>query len=227
MLIPPSSRLRSKGAAFITLLVILLALSTCGYIHEKGKFTDVVNMRDQLLIEQAGMQRALEAKPKEVVKLVETKVPVEVVKLVKEKVLVPVASGTITGESQPIEIPLTNLEPTQQQLEVGVALDGWYFMALDRAGTIYTSGAYTVTLTSGNWADTRTFDSRSNLNMDVRVSQDITNNLRDHAAERRIRVGIRPAKQWRLGWQAGLGLSYDPFGQEVAPAAYIGYGVSF
>lgn len=42
----------------------------------------------------------------------------------------------------------------------------------------------------------------------------------------RFALGLRRPSQWRTGWVAGVGVSADVYGR-TAPAAFVGYGISF
>lgn len=229
MLIRPNSLLRNKWAAATVLALILLGLATCGYVRERSHRMQYGVELDTALLESVGLKQALESKPREVIKLVEKKIPVEVTKLIEQRVLVPVASGVIEGAPQSVEIPLVDLQPGLEQpqaVPVDVSLSGWFLLTRAPGGSIGYDGAFTAKLSSGEWSRAVPFD-KTNTTIDLRVSEDITESLRAHEAETRITATVRPVSQWRLGWQAGIGLSVDPFTGRAAPAVYMGYGVQF
>lgn len=115
--------------------------------------------------------------------------------------------------------------PQPTGIPVAVTVDSQTAVVALADGSIEWSGRLFATLSSGEWHETREL---TPLHDTLAADSDLG---RAWAAWRnrppRVAIGFRPVSQWRAGWVAGAGLSYDPFAQRLAPAVFVGWGISF
>lgn len=218
----------SKWIAGAFLLFTLTAFAVSGYIRDlQGRNLALKAQAQALSIENAGLKAIKPSTPGEVVKLVE--VPKEVVRLVHDKVLVPVASAKVEGAPQVVRLDCPSLstgqpgEADKTQLDVPVALTGQLFIGANSADwTPFWRGTLRVKVgpKEVEWTE-------ANAKVEAVFNEDIRAALQERASDKRVALGMRPWRKWRLGWVAGAGLAVDPFNSRVSPGVFVGYGVQF
>lgn len=217
------------GSALAIFLILAVSIGQC--VDAKWDRARLAQERDDLAAKLAGANEALSTKPKVIVNHVKEYVPRDVIKLVEKKVLIPIAGATVETPTQTVRLPCPSVSTGQggeadSGMDVGVALKGGLLLTMTKGGKPYWNGQLTTRLTGQGWERTlvHALDEHT---MTVNVSKDITGAVSDHLAERRISLGLRPIKQWRMGWSAGPGLSYDPFSRQGAPVVAVVWGGQF
>lgn len=192
------------------LIVALTFLSMCGYgLHQRNLRRAAEAKVLEVSVELAGAHKALEAKPKEVVKFVEVPVPIK--EAVKKGTLTPIlaAKGTAKSETfvvptcpEPVSVSDVTDAPTETPVEPAwVVLHGDIFVGKIKFG----APIWTATLGGGyHQGDyhTNIVFKPENINLDMRVSEEIGRAVEEYE------------KPWIKKHTAlmcpGVGVTYNP-----------------
>lgn len=241
---------KSPWAALTTLILVMLLLATVGQCTSwRKRAKEQEKHLDAYKTAVTNLEQALAVKPTEVI--VNSYLPPEVVKSARRKKITPLASTALTSSTvsagdpcqPPVDTvgaetansrndavfpiaPLTD-RANLTHADLTVRLDGAvHTFALPPRYELFTHTILNAHLERGDWKSDVTFsEDAGNLNVVSRYNKELTQALSDHASERHVTLGVRPVRQWRTGWVAGVGAAYD--GTSVQPAAFVGYGVSF
>lgn len=202
------------GIALTVVAASLLLASYLGWKLERSEKL-AARERDQRVaveLERDGMQKALQLKPKEVVKLVETIVPKEVVKLIHDKEVIPVNSVKIETRTIPIELPCNEAGIAKS----GVSVEGAFLLAATPLGKPFWTKKLFVHVVG--LKDPVDFSDDSGIQ--VGFSEEISKLLAQSALPKPSRLALLPRgiRQWCAGWSLGVGLCQPILGASSSPS---------
>lgn len=190
----------SNRLAIVLPIVLLFMMAYIGWHWDRARKAALV-AQDQvaaLELERAGLQKALLAKPTEVVRFVDKLVPVEIIKLVEKKVVVPITSIKIETKEVPVTLPCEGTE-----VETSVRVSGGFFLGTTPLGKPYWNRELLVFLKGAD----HPIDFSQDPGIDLVLSDHVKQLIAESAQRTsRWKFAPRPVREWRTGLVLGAGL---------------------